>query len=67
MNKQKLLTKRGRYQKVNPYESKNKITLQPSFSYFLPCLAKNNSGSVSHVGFPQIQLVQAMTASLITV
>lgn len=67
MNKQKPLTKRGRYQKVKPYDSKSKITLQPSFGYFLPCLAKYNSGSVCHVGFPQIQLVQAMTASLITV
>jgi hypothetical protein len=62
MNKQKPLTKSGRYQKVKPYDSKSKITLQPSFGYFLPCLAKNNSGSVCHVG-----LVKVMTASLITV
>jgi hypothetical protein len=67
MNKQKPLTNRGRYQKVKPYDSKSKITLEPSFGYFLPHLAKNNSGLVCHVGFPQIQLVQVMPASLITV
>jgi hypothetical protein len=67
MNKYKPLTKRRKYQKVQPYDSKIQIILQLYFGFLRPCLAKNNFGLVYYEAFSHIYLVQAMITSLITI